>query len=92
MIFKNRQDAGRQLASELRAYVAMEDVVVLGTPRGGVPVAFEIATALHAPLDIFLTRKLGVPGHEDFAFGAIAAGDGRFLDRQTIEAVGKRTL
>ena len=88
MIFKNREDAGRQLAARLTAYADRDDVLVLGIPRGGVAVAFEIAQALHVPLDIFLSRKLGVPGHEEFAFGAIAAGDGRFLDQQVIEATG----
>jgi len=88
MVFKNRQDAGQQLAHELIAYANLEDVIVLGIPRGGVPVAFEIASKLRAPLDIFLSRKLGVPGHEELAFGALAAGDGRFLDREMIEALG----
>jgi putative phosphoribosyl transferase len=88
MIFKNREDAGRQLAKQLGEYANREDVTVLGIPRGGVTVAFEVAQALHAPLDIFLSRKLGVPGHEELAFGAIAAGDGRYLDEQVIRAAG----
>src|SRR6185437_15349365 len=88
MIFKNRIDAGRQLATRLSSYANWQDIVVLGIPRGGVTVAFEVAQALHAPLDIFLSRKLGVPGHEELAFGAIAAGDGRYLDKQVIEAMG----
>jgi len=88
MIFMNREDAGRQLAAQLRAYANSEDVIVLGIPRGGVPVAFEIANALHVPQDILLSRKLGVPGQEELAFGAIAAGDGRFLDEAIIEAAG----
>ena len=88
MKFKDRTDAGRQLAKHLMAYADREDTLVLGIPRGGVPIAFEIATALRAPLDIFLSRKLGVPGNEELAFGAVAAEDGRFLDRQTIRAVG----
>ena len=88
MIFKNREDAGRQLAKELGAYANRADVTVLGIPRGGVTVAFEIAQALHVPLDVFLSRKLGVPGHEELAFGAIAAGDGRYLDEQIIQAAG----
>jgi putative phosphoribosyl transferase len=88
MVFKNRKDAGQQLTNHLAGYVDLENVVVLGIPRGGVTVAFEIAEKLHAPLDVFLSRKLGVPGHEEFAFGAIAAGDGRFLDKQIIEAMG----
>ena len=88
MSFRDRQDAGRQLARLLTKYANHEDVLVLGIPRGGVPVAFEIATALHAPLDIFLSRKLGVPGQEELAFGAVAAGDGRFLDYEIIQAAG----
>ncbi|HZD49045.1 MAG TPA: phosphoribosyltransferase [Silvibacterium sp.] len=88
MIFSDREDAGRQLAKQLGAYANSENAVVLGIPRGGVPVAFEIANALHLPLDIFLSRKLGVPGQEELAFGAIAAGDGRFLDEKIIQAAG----
>lgn len=83
--FADRSDAGRQLADHLRAY-AGDDVLVLGIPRGGVPVAYEVASALHAPLDVFLSRKLGVPGNEELAFGAVAAGDGRFVDEQIIHA------
>jgi putative phosphoribosyl transferase len=86
MIFRDRKDSGRQLAGQLTAYANLEDVVVLGIPRGGVPVAFEIASNLHLPLDVFLSRKLGVPGHEELAFGAVAAGDGRFLDQEIIKA------
>ena len=88
MTFRDRIDAGRQLATRLRTYANREDVVVLGIPRGGVTVAFEVAQALDAPLDIFLSRKLGVPEHEELAFGAIAAGDGRYLDKRVIEATG----
>ncbi len=88
MVFTHRQDAGRQLATRLTAYSNREDVVVLGLPRGGVPVAAEIAGRLHLPLDIFLTRKLGVPGNEELAFGAVAAGDGRFLDQERIHLAG----
>lgn len=88
MVFANRAEAGRQLADRLAGYTNLEDVIVLGLPRGGVPVAFEIATKLHVPLDVFLSRKLGVPGHEELAFGAVAAGDGRFLDDALIEAAG----
>src|ERR1700739_3374494 len=88
MTFRDREDAGQQLAKQLEAYADAEDVVVLGIPRGGVPVAFEIAHALHLPLDIFLSRKLGVPGQEELAFGAVAAGDGRFLDYEIIQAAG----
>jgi putative phosphoribosyl transferase len=88
MIFKDRQDAGRWLAKNLTTYANEANVMVLGIPRGGVPVAFEIAMALRAPLDVFLSRKLGVPGQEELAFGAVAAGDGRFLDQEIIQAAG----
>jgi putative phosphoribosyl transferase len=88
MIFKDREDAGRQLAKQLSGYANQNDVIVLGIPRGGVPIAFEIAQALGAPMDILLSRKLGVPGNEELAFGAIAAGDGRFLDQGVIRAMG----
>ena len=93
MIFKNREDAGRRLAKELAEYAHRPDGVVLGIPRGGVVVAFEIAQALPLPLDIFLSHKLGVPGHEELAFGAIAAGHGgresaRYLDEQVMRAEG----
>ena len=88
MIFKNREEAGRQLAKKLGAFANREDVTVLGIPRGGVTVAFEVAQALNAPLDIFLSRKLGVPGQAEVAIGAIAPGDGRYLDEQIIEAAG----
>ncbi len=88
MVFSNREDAGRQLAKRLTAYSNLEDVVVLGLPRGGVPVAFEIAKGLHLPLDIFLSGKLGVPGHEEFAFGAVALEDGRFLDQEVVRVAG----
>jgi len=88
MKFENRRHAGRLLAHQLSRYAHADNVIVLGIPRGGVPVAFEIAKELNAPLDIFLSRKLGVPGQEELAFGAIAAGDGRFLDKQVVEAAG----
>jgi putative phosphoribosyl transferase len=88
MIFQNRAEAGQQLASRLGKYANREDVIVLGVPRGGVPIAFEVATALNLPLDIFVLRKLGVPGHEEFAFGAIGSGGIRVLDRQVIESLG----
>jgi len=73
--YRNRQAAGKILATELKAYVKRNDVIVLALPRGGVPVAFEIAKALHAPLDVFIVRKLGVPGHSELAMGAIAMVD-----------------
>jgi erythromycin esterase-like protein/predicted phosphoribosyltransferase len=86
--FKNRAEAGRLLAERLREYAGRDDVIVLALPRGGVPVAFEVARALDAPLDVFLVRKLGVPGHEELAFGAIATGGTRVLNRQLIESLG----
>ena len=88
MIFSNRVEAGRQLARHLRSYADRDDVIVLGAPRGGIPVAFEVATALRVPLDVFVLRKLGVPGHEELAFGAIASGGIRILDRNTVAALG----
>ena len=88
MFFANRVQAGRKLALRLRRYADREDVIVLAAPRGGVPVAFEIASALGLPLDVFMLRKLGVPGNEELAFGAIATGGVRVLDRNTIEALG----
>lgn len=88
MIFANRKEAGQKLAKRLQAYANREDVIVLGTPRGGVPVAYEVATALKAPLDIFVLRKLGVPGHEELAFGAIASGGIRILEPDTVESFG----
>jgi len=87
MIFANRAEAGRGLAWRLEKYAGRDDVVVLGIPRGGVPVAFEVAQALHVPLDIFLLRKLGVPGHEELAFGAIASGGARVINRRTLRAL-----
>ena len=92
MIFRNRAEAGQQLASRLGKYANRDDVIVLGVPRGGVPIAFEVATALNLPLDIFVLRKLGVPGHEELAFGAIGSGGVRVLDRQIVEAVGLSEL
>ena len=84
MIFTDRAEAGRSLAWRLEKYANRNDVVVLGIPRGGVPVAFEVAQSLRAPLDVFLLRKLGVPGQEELAFGAIASGGVRVLDRQIL--------
>jgi len=72
--FRDRRDAGRRLATSLSAYAGRGDVVVLALPRGGVPVAYEVARALGAPLDVFLVRKLGLPGQEELAMGAIASG------------------
>src|ERR1700693_4998299 len=88
MIFANRTEAGHELALALRKYANRNDVIVLAAPRGGVPVGFEVATELRAPLDVFVLRKLGVPGRKEFAFGAIASGGVRILDRNTIQGLG----
>jgi putative phosphoribosyl transferase len=88
MIFTDRVDAGRLLAERLKAYANRKDVIVLGIPRGGVPVAFEIAEALGAQLDVFVARKLGVPGQEELAFGAVASGGVRVLDPEIVGALG----
>jgi erythromycin esterase-like protein/predicted phosphoribosyltransferase len=85
--FHDRRQAGRLLARQLRDYAGRDDVIVLGLPRGGVPVAFEVAQALEAPLDVFLVRKLGVPGHEELALGAIATGGTRVLNEAVLEAL-----
>jgi predicted phosphoribosyltransferase len=82
--FRNRSEAGRLLAAKLAAYANRPDVLVLALPRGGVPVAFEVAHALNAPLDVFLVRKLGVPGHEELAMGAVATGGVRVLNDQIV--------
>ena len=84
--FLDRTDAGRRLAGELVHYTGRGDVLVLGLPRGGVPVAFEIAVALDAPLDVFVVRKLGLPGHEEFGIGAIASGGVRIVDESVLRA------
>jgi putative phosphoribosyl transferase len=85
MIFRDRTDAGRQLAARLTRYADRTDVLVLALPRGGVPVAYEVAKALKAPLDVFLVRKLGVPGHEELAMGAIASGGVRVLNEDLVD-------
>lgn len=87
-IFRDRREAGRELARRLQKYAGRQDLLVLGVPRGGVPVAFEVASALKAPLDIFVSRKLGVPGQEELAFGAVARGGTRILDEEIVNAVG----
>ena len=89
--FQDRRDAGRVLAQQLRHYAGRDDVVVLALPRGGVPVAFEVATALSAPLDVFVVRKLGFPGHEEFAMGAIASGGVRVLNPELASELAERT-
>src|SRR5947207_3436307 len=87
--FRNRAEAGRTLARILRErYGGRRDVVVLALPRGGVPVAYEIADALGAPLDVFVVRKIGVPGHEEFAMGAIATGGTLVLDERLAAELG----
>jgi len=83
----NRTEAGRLLAEKLKAYANRPDVLVLALPRGGVPVAYEVARALNAPLDIFLVRKLGLPGHEELAMGAIATGGVRVLNQDVVQAL-----
>src|SRR5437588_1664212 len=84
MLFQDRTEAGRLLAAKLSAYADRSDVIVLALPRGGVPVAYEVARALHAPLDIFLVRKLGLPGHEELAMGAIASGGVRVINDEVL--------
>lgn len=86
--FRDRSEAGRRLADELREYAHRSDVVVLALPRGGVPVGYEVAEALDVPLDVFVVRKLGLPGQEELAMGAVATGGVRVLDRNLIRAAG----
>jgi len=102
MLFRDRVDAGRRLAEKLRHYAGRPDVLVLALPRGGVPVAYEVARALDAPLDVFLVRKLGFPGQEELAMGAIASGGTRVLNtsllrrlhipEDAVDAVASREL
>jgi putative phosphoribosyl transferase len=87
-VFTDRTEAGQALAERLGKYDKRTDVIVLGIPRGGVPVALEVAAALHAPLDVFVVRKLGVPGQEELAFGAIASGGVRVFNAEVVEALG----
>jgi putative phosphoribosyl transferase len=86
--YRNRVDAGRRLATELREYADRPDVLVLALPRGGVPVGYEVARALRLPLDAFIVRKLGVPAHPELAMGAIATGGVRVVDRSVMESFG----
>lgn len=86
--FRDRRDAGRQLARQLIAYAGRSDVLVLALPRGGVPVAYEVACALDAPLDAFLVRKLGVPGYEELGMGAVATGGVRVLNEEIVRSLG----
>lgn len=85
MIFRDRSEAGNYLATRLAHFANRDDTLVLALPRGGVPVAYEVAKALHAPLDIYLVRKLGVPGHEELAMGAIASGGVRVLNEDVVK-------
>src|SRR5947209_14668124 len=85
--FANRTEAGRLLAEKLEKYANRKDVVVFGLPRGGVPVAYEVARRLNAPLDVFIVRKLGVPGFEELAAGAIASGGVRVLNEDVVRAI-----
>jgi predicted phosphoribosyltransferase len=86
--FRDREEAGRRLAELLSAYANRDDVVVLALPRGGVPVAAQVAKALHAPLDVFIVRKVGVPGQEELAMGAIASGGVLVLDEGIVNRLG----
>jgi erythromycin esterase-like protein/predicted phosphoribosyltransferase len=88
VLFRDRRDAGTQLAAKLEAYSNRPDVLVLALPRGGVPVAYEVSRELKAPLDVFVVRKLGVPGYEELAMGAVASGGVRVLNKQTIGQLG----
>ena len=86
--FRNRTDAGRRLAEKLAAYANRPDVLVLALPRGGVPVGYEVARALGVPLEVFLVRKLGVPGYEELAMGAVATGEVRVLNDEIVRGLG----
>src|SRR5262245_2566496 len=85
MLFRDRSQAGGELARKLTEYADRDDVLVLALPRGGVPVGFEVAQALRAPLDVFIVRKLGVPGHEELAMGALASGGVRVLNDDVVD-------
>jgi putative phosphoribosyl transferase len=87
-VFRDRTEAGKLLAAKLTQYAGRPDVLVLALPRGGVPVGHQVARALHAPMDVFIVRKLGVPGHEEFAMGAVATGGVRVLNEQVVNALG----
>lgn len=85
---RDRTEAGQLLARRLSAYAGRDDVVVLALPRGGVPVAYEVAKAMEAPLDVFIVRKLGVPGHEELAMGAIASTGARVINESVVRSLG----
>jgi predicted phosphoribosyltransferase len=86
--FQDRVEAGEQLAERLQRYADRDDVIVLALPRGGVPVGYEVAGALRLPFDVFVVRKLGVPGHEELAMGAIASGGVRLVNQDVVDALG----
>jgi predicted phosphoribosyltransferase len=87
-LFRDRADAGRRLGAGLKQYAGKPDLLVLALPRGGVPVAYEVAKALQARMDVFIVRKLGVPGQEELAMGAVATGGVRVLNHQVVNALG----
>ncbi len=87
LFFADRYDAGRQLATKLVSYAGRPDTVVLGLPRGGIPVAYEVARCLSLPLDVFVVRKLGAPGHKELALGALASGGIRSLNKRIISSL-----
>ena len=87
-VFRDRRHAGQVLARSLAGYANRPDVIVLALPRGGVPVGYEVAQALQAPLDVFVVRKLGVPGHEEYAMGALASGGVRVLNDDVVQGLG----
>ena len=86
--FSDRREAGARLARAVEGVASLSDLVVIGLPRGGVPVAYEIARRLQAPLDVLIVRKVGVPGHAELAMGAIASGGIRIVDRRIMAAIG----
>jgi predicted phosphoribosyltransferase len=88
VLFTDRRDAGCQLAARLQQLTGRPGLLVLGLPRGGVPVAYEVASALRAPLDVFVVRKLGVPGHEELAMGAVASGGVRVVNEEVVRQLG----
>jgi putative phosphoribosyl transferase len=88
VLLADRREAGRRLAARLQRFAGRPNLVVLGLPRGGVPVAHEVASALHAPLDVFVVRKLGVPGHEELAMGAVASGGVRVVNQDVVRQLG----
>src|SRR5262245_63063392 len=94
MSFADRAEAGRVLASKLTKYKGQSDVLLLALPRGGIPVAFEVASALGLPVDVFVVRKLGVPGQEELAMGAIASGDVRVINYAVVDEyrIGQSTI